>query len=75
VRRSWSWKTNGSLPIGFAGVWKISVHDLLNASAGDEAIRKVEADSPDLILMDIVLKGKMDGIEATTGSILSSISR
>ena len=34
------------------------------ASTGDEAIRKVEADSPDLILMDIVLKGKMDGIEA-----------
>lgn len=34
------------------------------ASAGDEAIRKVEADSPDLILMDIVLKGEMDGIEA-----------
>jgi response regulator RpfG family c-di-GMP phosphodiesterase len=34
------------------------------ASAGDEAIRQVEADSPDLILMDIVLKGKMDGIEA-----------
>jgi putative two-component system response regulator len=34
------------------------------ASAGDEAIRKVEADCPDLILMDIVLKGKMDGIEA-----------
>ena len=34
------------------------------ASAGDEAIRKVEADSPDLILMDIVLKGKLDGIEA-----------
>jgi response regulator RpfG family c-di-GMP phosphodiesterase len=34
------------------------------ASTGDEAIRKVEADSPNLILMDIVLKGKMDGIEA-----------
>ena len=34
------------------------------ASAGDEAISKVEADSPDLILMDIVLKGEMDGIEA-----------
>ncbi len=33
------------------------------ASAGDEAIRNVKADSPDLILMDIVLKGKMDGIE------------
>ena len=27
------------------------------ASTGDEAIRKVEADRPDLILMDIVLKG------------------
>jgi len=34
------------------------------ASTGDEAITKVEADRPDLILMDIVLKGKMDGIEA-----------
>jgi response regulator RpfG family c-di-GMP phosphodiesterase len=34
------------------------------ASTGDEAIRKVKADSPDLILMDIVLKGKMNGIEA-----------
>jgi len=34
------------------------------ASTGYEAIRKVEADRPDLILMDIVLKGRMDGIEA-----------
>jgi response regulator RpfG family c-di-GMP phosphodiesterase len=34
------------------------------ASTGDEAIRKMKAESPDLILMDIVLKGKMDGIEA-----------
>jgi response regulator RpfG family c-di-GMP phosphodiesterase len=34
------------------------------ASTGDDAIRKAEADRPDLILMDIVLKGKMDGIEA-----------
>ena len=34
------------------------------ASTGDEAIRKVEEDRPDLILMDIVLKSKMDGIEA-----------
>ena len=34
------------------------------ASTGDEAIKKVEADRPDLILMDIVLKGKIDGIEA-----------
>ena len=34
------------------------------ASTGEEAIRKVETDRPDLILMDIVLKGEMDGIEA-----------
>jgi putative two-component system response regulator len=34
------------------------------ASTGEEAVRKAEADRPDLILMDIVLKGKMDGIEA-----------
>jgi response regulator RpfG family c-di-GMP phosphodiesterase len=34
------------------------------ASTGDEAIRNVEEERPDLILMDIVLKSKMDGIEA-----------
>ena len=34
------------------------------ASTGEEAIGKVKAERPDLILMDIVLKGKMDGIEA-----------
>ncbi|MCK9195849.1 MAG: response regulator [Syntrophales bacterium] len=34
------------------------------ASTGYEAIMKVESDRPDLILMDIVLKGRMDGIEA-----------
>jgi len=40
------------------------------ASTGYEAIKKVEADMPDLILMDIVLKGRMDGIE-TAGRINS----
>ena len=34
------------------------------ASTGNEAIEKAEAERPDLILMDIVLKGKMDGIQA-----------
>jgi len=34
------------------------------AMTGDDVIRKAEVDRPDLILMDIVLKGKMDGIEA-----------
>ena len=31
---------------------------------GEEAIRNAEVFKPDLILMDIVLKGSMDGIEA-----------
>ncbi|MDD3847440.1 MAG: response regulator [Syntrophorhabdaceae bacterium] len=38
-------------------VWKV-------ASTGAEAISKVKAEKPDLILMDIVLEGKMDGIDA-----------
>lgn len=32
-------------------------------SSGDEAIKKVKENNPDLVLMDIVLYGKMDGIE------------
>lgn len=34
------------------------------ASSGEEAIRKAEEPHPDLVLMDIVLGGDMDGIEA-----------
>ena len=34
------------------------------ASTGEEAIRKAEAFLPDLVLMDIMLKGNIDGIEA-----------
>ena len=34
------------------------------AASGKEAIRLVEETDPDLVLMDIVLKGDMDGIEA-----------
>ncbi len=33
-------------------------------STGEEAIKKVEEHNPDLVLIDIVLKGEMDGIEA-----------
>lgn len=33
------------------------------ATSGEEAIRKARESQPDLILMDIVLKGKMDGVE------------
>jgi len=33
-------------------------------STGEEAIAKVEKSPPDIVLMDIVLKGEVDGIEA-----------
>ena len=35
-------------------------------STGEEAIKKAIATSPDLILMDVRLKGEMDGIEAAS---------
>ncbi|MBU4535970.1 MAG: GAF domain-containing protein [Euryarchaeota archaeon] len=35
-------------------------------SSGEKAIEKAQETSPDIILMDIVLKGKMDGIEAAS---------
>jgi len=33
-------------------------------NSGENAIKKAQENKPDLVLMDIVLKGKMDGIEA-----------
>ncbi len=44
-----------------------SVFDI--ASSGEEAIKCVEKQMPDLILMDIILEGDMDGIE--TANIIS----
>jgi len=34
------------------------------ASVGEDAIKKAEKEKPDMVLMDIMLKGKMTGIEA-----------
>ncbi|HID43340.1 MAG TPA: PAS domain S-box protein [Archaeoglobaceae archaeon] len=34
------------------------------ASSGEEAIKLVEETSPDIVLMDIMLRGEMDGIQA-----------
>ena len=40
-------------------------------SSGEDAVKKAEEDMPDLVLMDILLSGKMDGTEAA-GRITSS---
>ena len=34
------------------------------ASSGEDAISKAESTFPDVVLMDIMLKGDMDGVEA-----------
>jgi PAS domain S-box-containing protein len=36
------------------------------ALTGEDALRKIKKDMPDLVLMDIVLKGKLDGIDTAT---------
>jgi len=48
---------------------KISLEDMdytvtSIVKSGEQAIKKAEQDCPDIILMDIRLKGRMDGIEA-----------
>jgi CheY-like chemotaxis protein len=53
------------LAMGLKRKLKIMNYDVVGmASSGPEAIRKSGEESPDLVLMDIVLKGEMDGIEA-----------
>ncbi len=48
-------------------------HEVVSiVSSGEEAIRKADETCPDLVLMDIVLEGKMDGIEAA-GCIKSQV--
>jgi len=34
------------------------------AKSGEECLKKIEETQPDLVLMDIVIKGKIDGVEA-----------
>ncbi|MCC4765701.1 response regulator [Methanosarcina sp. DH1] len=36
------------------------------ASSGEDAISKAESTFPDVVLMDIMLKGNMDGVEAAS---------
>lgn len=43
---------------------KMGYDVISNVFSGEDAVRMVEQERPDLVLMDIVLDGKMDGIEA-----------
>ena len=40
-------------------------YEVIGAGSGEEAIRTVEIELPDLILMDVRLLGGIDGLEAT----------
>ena len=38
---------------------------ILQAETGEDAIKTAKAEKPDLIIMDIMMSGEIDGIEAT----------
>ena len=44
---------------------RIDDYKIFQASTGEEAIRIATAERPDLILMDIMMPGGIDGLEAT----------
>ncbi len=48
-----------------ATLHKLGYQVVMNVRSGEEAIEKAERLNPDLVLMDIMLDGQMDGIEAT----------
>lgn len=40
-------------------------YEILQASSGESAIDLAEAEQPDLVIMDVMMPGGMDGLEAT----------
>ena len=44
---------------------RVEDYRILQAKNGEEAIEVVKAEKPDLIIMDIVMPGNIDGVEAT----------
>jgi two-component system phosphate regulon response regulator PhoB len=44
---------------------RVEDYQILQAKNGEEAIKIVKAEKPDLIIMDIVMPGKIDWVEAT----------
>jgi len=53
-----------SYAIAIKGFFEERGHRVTHAASGEEAIRLFQAQTPDMILMDVVMPG-MDGIEAT----------
>ena len=44
---------------------RIEEYEIFQASSGEEAVKISMAEKPDLILMDIMMPGGIDGLEAT----------
>ena len=44
---------------------RVKDYSILQASSGEAALETVKAEKPDLILMDIMMPGGMDGLEVT----------
>ncbi len=46
---------------------RVEDYQIFQAESGEEAIEIAKAEKPDLIIMDIMMPGGMDGLEATRG--------
>ncbi len=44
---------------------EVENHQILKANSGEKALEIARREKPDLILMDIIMPGGMDGLEAT----------
>ncbi len=44
---------------------RVGAYQILQAVSGEEAIEIVRSERPELIIMDIMMPGKIDGLEAT----------
>ena len=44
---------------------RVEDYEILQAKSGEEAIEIAKAEKPELIIMDIMMPGGMDGLEAT----------
>ena len=50
-------------------------YDVISASDGDEAIEKMKSDTPDLVLLDIMMSQPLDGVEVSRKMLEDSTLR